>query len=165
MADKRVIFTSITLTILFFIAGLLVTPLIMETMNQYFIGLNKEILIANTTISQQFKIHLFTALSFALLPVLVLIIGLLLPKLKYKSITTWNYFFYLLILITIYCMAAALKFYAFKFSIEKVLNFKVDPNLTNTLYLNQIKIYDWPLYASLIASVVMVLVIKKNPKF
>jgi hypothetical protein len=161
MTEKRIIFISVLLTILFFIVGLLITPTIMEMMNRYFMDLHEEIIIVNSSIRQKFTAHLLTALSLAFIPVANLMISLLIIKLKGRMVSSWNYFFHLLIFITVFCITVYLKFYAFKFSIEKTMNYKISPELINTLQLNQIKLYDWPFYAICITAIGILLTVKK----
>ena len=161
MNEKRIIFISILLAILFFIVGLLITPTIMEMMNRYFMDLHEEITIVNISIRQQFSIHLLTALSLAFIPIANLMVSLLIIKLKGRMVSKWNYFFHLLVFITVFGITVALKFYAFKYSIEKSMNYKISPDVINTLQLSQIKLYDWPFYAICITAIGILLTVKK----
>lgn len=164
MTLKKIIITSLVLTVLFFFIGWVITPAIMSFVIGNMKAVSKNVEIVNQSISAQFRIHLLSSLSITALPLIVLLTSFLIIKVRKKYMTSWDYFFYLSILVVTYFVASVFKYYALEATIVNVLNKPVSDGIQSTLPLNQVLLYDWAFYGSFIAGTLIVLLAKRKRK-
>lgn len=164
MTLKKIIITSLILMALFFFIGWIFTPAIMEFAIAHMKSVSKNLEVQAPSMSSVFRIHLFSSISLALVPVMGLLATILIIKVRKKHITSWDYFFYLSILVVVYFVASVFKFYALEATIVKVLNNPISGDIKNTLPLNQVLLYDWAFYASVFACVLIILLAKRKKK-
>ena len=164
MTLKKIIVTSLILIALFFFMGWVFTPAVMDFVVSHMKAVSKDLNIINASASAGFRIHLLSSLSMAAIPLIGLSVLIFLIKVRKKSITNWDYFFYLSILVVVYFVASVFKFYALEATIVKVLNKLVSSNVKSTLQLDQVLLYDWAFYASIVAGILIVLIAKRKTK-
>ncbi len=163
MSAKKIILVSVVLTILFFIIGGLITPWFTNYMIHYFAAIAQTDIIVSTVRDIRIRMLILTTISLALVPVLVMCVLLVIKKFKHRTIRNWDYFFHFAIVLSAYLFGAYCKFYAIRFTIEKVMNVKTDYKVDHIpLVLSYLRIYDWAFYASLLAAVLIVLSTKKR---
>jgi hypothetical protein len=162
MTSRKIIFISIALIILFASIGWVVSPYIMHYIASYLVSITKDVKVISTSIHEQYNMQLKSALSIAMVPVFVMMVTLLIQKFRKKAISTWDYFFYFSIIIIAYILGAVFKFYALEATVQQVVNYKISPEVINSLPLNQVLVYDWGFYMSLIASILITLIAKRK---
>src|SRR5690348_11320107 len=109
MTLRKITITSLILAALFFFIGWVLTPAIMQFVAGHMKSVSKNVEIVNTSMSAQFRIHLFSSLSLAILPVMALIACLIIIQVRKLYITVWDYFFYMSILVVVYFVASVFK--------------------------------------------------------
>jgi hypothetical protein len=164
MSLKKIVITSLILMALFFFVGWVFTPAIMEFIIGHMKSVSKNLEIISPSIKAQFRIHIFSSLSIASVPLLGMLVSIFLIKVRKKYLTSWDYLFYLSILAVVYFVASVFKYYALEGTVIKVLNNPLSPNIKNTLPLDQVLLYDWAFYGSLAAGILIVLLAKRKSK-
>lgn len=127
-------------------------------------SVSKNLEVHGTSLTDQFRIHLLSSLSLAALPIMVLLTSVLVIYVRKKYVTSWDYFFNLSILIVVYFVASVFKYYALEATIVKVLNNPISPNVKNSLPIDQILLYDWAFYASMVTLLLIFLLSKRKIK-
>ncbi len=164
MTLKKIVWVSIGLFALFFFVGWIFTPSIMDFVVGHMKGVSRNLEIHSSSMSTQFRIHLYSALSFAVVPLMALASSFFIISVRKKYLTNWDYFFNLSILAVVYFVASVFKFYALEATIVKVLNTPIAPDVKNTLPINEILLYDWAFYASIITMILVSLLSKRKVK-
>ncbi len=141
--------------------GFMITPYLIHIYMDRLIGAAKGFEIVSTSINQQFKTHLFTSLTFASVPIFVMIVGLLIKKIKGKQISNWDYFFHFSVVFTACLLGFMCKFYAIKNTIELAAQDRMT-DMVQVLPIEKIRFYDWSFYAMLLISFLMVLFAKRR---
>ncbi len=162
MSTKKIVLLSILISILFVIIGWLATPALLEYMVGHLIKISKDVNVISTSIQQQFELRACSALSLMMVPILVMLTSLAIQRFKKKSITNWDYFFYFSIILTVYVLASVFKFYALEATVKDVLNHPIKQGVKSNLPLAQVLVYDWALYGTVIAAVLIALVAKNK---
>jgi hypothetical protein len=162
MQLKKNLLVSFVFSVAFFIIGWLLSPWLLDYIGRHLVSLAKDVTIIESTTQAQLNIRLKTSLSFAFVPLLGMGICLAIQQLKKKTLTTWDCFFYFLIVLTAYLLGSVFKFYALEATVVNVLNHPRGTQVQSTLPLGQAQLYDWAFYASIIAAIAVGLLAKNK---
>jgi hypothetical protein len=127
-------------------------------------GVSRNLEVQSSSISGQFSIHLYSALSFAVIPLMALASSFFIISVRKKYLSNWDYFFNLSIILVVYFVASVFKFYALEATIVKVLNTPIASDVKNTLPIDQLLLYDWAFYASMVSMILVSLLSKRKVK-
>jgi hypothetical protein len=160
MITKKLTLTTILLIIAFFIVGWIITRPIIEMLVDYYTLLTKNSQIVSTSMSEEFRIHLFSSISFGLLPVFCFLTAILLIKTKNKEISLRDYIIYLVYIIAGFIIGGLIKIFLFA-KMVKTLDNQDFPQLINTFPMRLVKFHDWGIIISIIASLLIYILTKK----
>ena len=150
MTTKKLILITSILMIVFFIIGWIISIPIIEMLIDYYVSLTKNSQIVATSMSDQFRIHFFSSVSFGLLPLFSFLVVILLIKAKYTVISLRDYIVYLIYIIGGFIIGGLIKIFLLA-RVAKTLDNQDFPQLINTFPLKLVKFHDWGLIVSLIA--------------
>lgn len=161
MPTKKLALATCILVIVFFIIGWIITRPIINGLCDYLMALTSNCQIVATKMNEHFRIHLASAISFALLPILSFLTSFLTFKIKRNDLSFKAYFANLTYIIIGYVIGALIRIILLA-KMVKYLDNRDFPHLVNTFPLKIVKFHDWGVIVALIACVLIYLLTKKK---
>ncbi len=161
MTIKKLVLTTSILAIVLFIIGWIISRPIINGLTDYLMILTSNSQIVATKMSEQFRVHLLSSISFGLLPIFSFLTILLLSKAKRNDISFKGYLVNLTY-ITIGFIIGGLIRILLLARMVKSLDNQDFPHLINTFPLRLVKFHDWGIIVALIVSVMIYLLTKKS---
>lgn len=160
MITKKLTLTTIILTIGLFIIGWIVSRPLINGLTKYLMSMTTNSQIVATSMSEQFKIHLFSSVSFGLVPIFCFVTALLLIKAKRKEISFKGYFVNLVYILLGFVLGGLIRILLLA-RMVKAFDNQDFPHLINTFPLRLVKFHDWGIIVAVIVCIVIYFLTKK----